>query len=264
MHVCACLLYMTKPHGHLRVGLSGFHYADWKGKYYPAELPTARWLSYYAREFDTVEINNSFYRLPQKEQFEQWRAQVPRNFTFAVKYSQYGSHRRRLREPEEHLGLFCERVEGLNGRLGPVLVQLPSRWKADAPRLDDFLAVRTCAKRWVIEVRDPSWLNDEVYEVLRRHKAALCVHDLLPNHPWIRTTSWSYIRFHGVGTQKYAGDYTRAHLKPYAERMREMLDRGDDIYAYFNNDAGGNAIKNARTLLSFWEKEHKYRKTGTE
>jgi uncharacterized protein YecE (DUF72 family) len=231
--------------GALRVGTSGFVYASWKGRFYPTELPAAGWLSYYARQFDTVEINNSFYRLPQGTVFERWRTAVPQGFTFAVKFSRFGTHMKRLLTPESTIALFLDRARRLGAHLGPVLVQLPPRWAPDLPRLDRFLDAAPRDVRWVVEVRDARWLGGPLYDVLCRHATALCIHDLIPEHPRVVTTDFTYVRFHGV---RYGGSYTRSQLRPWATWMARQRASQLDVFAYFNNDVDGHAIENARTL----------------
>ena len=178
--------------GRAWVGCSGWVYPD-----------------YYARHFDTVEINNTFYRLPAAAAVEQWAAQAPTGFSYAVKLGQFGSHRMKLRDAPRWLPNHLDRVRRLGATLGPNLVQLPPRWKRNTERLDEFLTAAPRDLRWAVEVRDPSWLHDDVYDVLARHGAALCIHDLLPAHPWERTTSWTYVRFHGPDALEdpYRGRY---------------------------------------------------------
>src|SRR5262245_56364219 len=232
--------------GALRIGTSGFVYASWKGRFYPPSLLAGDWLKYYAGHFDTVEINNSFYRLPEGAVFERWRRSVPRGFTFAVKFSRFGTHMKRLLTPEATIAYFLDRARWLGPRLGPVLVQLPPRWNPDLPRLDAFLAVAPRDLRWVVEVRDARWLGAPLYELLSRHAAALCIHDLIPDHPRVVTTDFTYVRFHGV---RYGGSYTRTQLRPWATWMARQRAARLDVFAYFNNDVDGHAIENARTLI---------------
>ena len=236
--------------GCARVGCSGWSYADWRGVVYPADAPARRWFEVYSQWFDTVEINATFYRLPSETTVEHWAAQAPPGFCYAVKVGQFGSHRRKLREPESWLPKHLDRVLGLGPTLGPNLVQLPPRWRRDVPRLDAFLAATPRSRRWAVEVRDPSWLHDEVLATLARHGAALCIHDLLADHPWERTTDWTYLRFHGPNAreQPYHGRYTGRRLWRVADRLAEWLDEGTDVHAYFNNDWHGNAVHDARWL----------------
>jgi len=240
------------PAGALRVGCSGYEYEHWRAALYPEGLAKARWLERYASLFDTVEINRTFYRLPSARTFDAWRARVPSDFVFALKLSRYGSHFKHLKDPEAWLPIFVERAERLGPQLGPVLVQLPPHWDADPARLERFLNVAAGAHRWAVEVRDRRWLCDAVFDVLRRHDAALCLHDLLAHHPEVVTASWVYRRFHGPTTgAPYAGSYSPQALSGAARRIRAHLDAGRDVFAYFNNDADGHAVHNARTLKRY-------------
>lgn len=236
--------------GEVRIGCSGWVYKDWRGVVYPRDLPQRRWFEHYSASFDTVEINNTFYRLPPPSTVEAWAAQAPAGFTYAVKVGQFGSHRMKLLDPEPWLGNHLDRVQRLGLALGPNLVQLPPRWKRNVERLDEFLAIAPKHIRWAVEVRDPSWLHDDVYDVLHRHGAALCIHDLLPDHPWEVTAAWSYLRFHGPHAPdvKYDGLYGGRRLWRVADRIEALVDRGVDIYAYFNNDWHGHAVTDARWL----------------
>jgi uncharacterized protein YecE (DUF72 family) len=236
--------------GRAFVGCSGWNYRDWRGPVYPEGLPQRRWFEHYATLFDTVELNTTFYRLPAATTVERWAEQAPAGFTFALKLGQFGSHRMKLRDAASWLPNHLDRVERLGPSLGPTLVQLPPRWRRNAERLDEFLSVAPRRLRWAVEVREPSWLHDDVFEVLRRHGAALCIHDLLPDHPWIRTTDWTYVRFHGPEalTQKYWGRYGPDRLATPADRLAAWLAEGGDAYAYFNNDHLGHAVEDARWL----------------
>jgi uncharacterized protein YecE (DUF72 family) len=156
----------------------------------------------------------------------------------------------KLRDAARWLPHHVERARHLGPALGPTLVQLPPRWRRDAARLDDFLAAAPTTMRWAVELRDPSWLHDDVYTVLARHGAALCIHDLLPDHPWVRTADWAYLRFHGphATTAKYVGRYTGRRLWRVADRLGAWLAEGTDVFAYFNNDHGGAAVADAEWL----------------
>jgi len=228
-----------------RIGTSGWQYDHWSGIFYPPGLPKERWFEHFVRHFDTVEVNNTFYHLPRAETFEKWREQAPEGFCFVLKFSRYGSHLKRLKDPESTIGLFLERAGRLGPHLGPILVQLPPHWHADPQRLDAFLRAAPREHRWAVEFRDRSWLCDEVFNVLRRHGAALCIHDMFGDHPRVVTAEWLYFRFHGA---RPSGDYTPRQLAVYARRIEEHLDRGLDVYAYFNNDAHGYALRNAMRL----------------
>jgi uncharacterized protein YecE (DUF72 family) len=199
---------------------------------------------------DTVEINNSFYRLPTEAAAEGWAAQAPPGFVYALKLGSFGSHRMKLKDAASWLPNHLDRLDRLGASAGPTLVQLPPRWKRNAERLDQFLSVAPSSRRWAVELREASWLHEEVYEVLRRHGAALCVHDLLAGHPWELTTDWAYVRFHGPDAvdHPYQGLYGAERLGPVAETMRSWLATGIDVYAYFNNDDSGFAVQDARWL----------------
>lgn len=243
------------------MGCSGWNYKDWRGLVYPEGLPQRRWFEHYATRFDTVEINNTFYRLPPASTVEAWAAQAPPGFVYALKLGQFGSHRMKLRDAASWLPNHLDRAERLGPALGPTLVQLPPRWKRNVERLDEFLGVAPRHLRWAVELREPSWVHDDVFEVLRRHGAALCIHDLLPDHPWERTTDWTYLRFHGPQAlvTKYWGRYTGRRLRPVAERLEPWLDGGCDVYAYFNNDYSGFAVRDASWLkrrLAAWSSPH--------
>jgi uncharacterized protein YecE (DUF72 family) len=232
------------------VGCSGWVYPDWKGAVYPATLRRRDWFAYYASVFDTVELNNTFYRLPTERAVDQWGAQAPPGFVYAVKLGAFGSHRMKLRDAARWLPNHLERVRRLGPALGPNLVQLPPRWKRNAERLDEFLEAAPNDLRWAVEVRDTSWLHDEVFSVLERHGAALCIHDLLPDHPWELTTTWTFVRFHGPRAVKepYHGRYGGRRLWRPARRMDQWLESGADVYAYFNNDYAGHAVADARWM----------------
>jgi uncharacterized protein YecE (DUF72 family) len=165
-----------------RIGTSGFHYDHWRRVFYPAALPKRKWFAHYARHFDTLEINNTFYRVPDRATFEAWRDQTPPGFVYALKFSRFATHNKKLLTPEQTLGYFFDRAAPLLDQTGPILVQLPPRWRINAERLDEFLSRAPRSQRWAVEMRDPTWLSSEVYDVLERHSAALCIHDIIPEH----------------------------------------------------------------------------------
>lgn len=241
-----------KARGEVRIGTSGWVYRDWRGTVYPSRLAQREWFAYYATQFDTVELNNTFYRLPPPETVDAWAAQAPPGFLYAVKLGAFGSHRMKLRDAQSWLPNHLDRATRLGAALGPTLVQLPPRWRCNVERLDEFLSLAPRTMRWSVELRDPSWLRDDVYEVLHRHGAALCLHDLLPGLPWILTTDWTYVRFHGPAAleQKYVGRYGGRRLWRTAARLAPWIDEGNDVYAYFNNDYDGHAVTDAHWLAN--------------
>lgn len=225
-------------------------YKHWRDVIYPPKLPQRKWFEYYATMFDTVEINNTFYRLPTEKTVEGWAAQAPPGFIYAVKMGAFGSHRMKLKDAASWLPNHLDRLDRLGPAAGPTLVQLPPRWRRNVERLDEFLSVAPKSRRWAVELREPSWLHDEVFAVLHKHGAALCIHDLLDGHPWELTTDWTYVRFHGprATTHAYQGRYGEDALFWMATRLSSWLDDGKDVYAYFNNDDSGYAVHDARWL----------------
>lgn len=229
----------------IHIGTSGWQYDDWRGPFYPDDLPQRAWLAYYADRFATVEVNNSFYRLPELETFQRWREQTPPGFVVAVKASRFITHRKRLKDPEEPVKLLWDRAVGLGDRLGPVLFQLPPRFPVDPERLRDVLEVLPPDMRPAFEFRDPSWYTDDVFRLLDGAGAAL----VWPDRPGVRPTlpvtgRWLYVRFH-QGTTTHPG-YRRDKLQRWASRIAASDAR--EAFLYFNNDQTGAAIRDARTM----------------
>lgn len=232
----------------LHIGTSGWHYKHWLGGFYPAKTPPAKMFEWYSRHFDTVELNNSFYRLPTEQAFLHWRAHAPTGFTFAVKASRFITHMKKLKDPEISLDRFFERARLLREKLGPILFQLPPRWPVNVERLKSFLEALPPRYRYVFEFRDASWNIQPVYRLLRRHNAALCIHDWRANQsPNEITADFTYVRMHGPeGT--YQGGYSTQHLEQLAECTNRWRSALDAIYVYFNNDQGGFAVRDASAL----------------
>ena len=239
---------MDRHYGTFRIGTSGFHYNHWKSVFYPEDLPKTQWLSYYAKHFDTVELNNTFYRLPSASAFDAWKEQAPKDFCYALKFSRYGSHLVRLKKPRSTIGKFLAVAKRLAKFLGPVLVQLPPHWSVNISRLETFLAAAPRSVRWAVEFHDPSWLCPEVFTILQRHHAALCIHDMIEDHPRVLTAPWTYLRYHG---DHYAGSYSRQKLAAEAKWIDQQLATGKNVFAYFNNDAQGYAVRNAADLKRY-------------
>jgi uncharacterized protein YecE (DUF72 family) len=238
----------------VHIGTSGWHYAHWRGSFYPEDLDPGQWLQDYAQRFATVEINNSFYQLPERETLVRWRDAVPPRFTFAVKASRYITHMKKLLDPVEPVTNFIERVGALGDRLGPVLFQLPPHWGRDPERLSSFLDVLPQDHRYAVEFRDPSWFDDEVYQILRSYGAAFCIYyfgDLAS--PKEVTADWIYVRFHGPDGA-YHGSYSTELLSGWAGAFATWSAQGKEIYAYFNNDAEGHAPQDAARLQAMIER----------
>ena len=230
--------------GELRIGCSGWNYKHWRELFYPKGLPPKRWLDRYAEVFDTVEINNTFYRLPTRAAVAGWVQQSPPGFLFAVKVSRYLTHIKRLGDLSG-LGLFLERIEPLlrSPKMGPLLWQLPPNFKRDDERLAAALEQLPPA-RHCFEFREPSWFVPETYELLRAHGVALVIgHD--PRRPFQEhelTADWTFVRFHG-GERGERGNYSEDELEEWAQRITRWRAQGD-VYVYFNNDWEGFALDN--------------------
>jgi uncharacterized protein YecE (DUF72 family) len=235
------------PAAAFRVGCSDWQYKHWKGDFYPADLPQRAWLDYYARHFDTVEVNNSFYRLPPAGVFESWRSRTPRGFVFAVKASRFLTHMKKLTDPEEPIERLFSRAFELRGKLGPVLYQLPRQMRKNIERLDGFLALLPRRVKHAIEFRDPSWYDDDVIRLLRRYRIALCLHDMAGSAaPRLVSARFTYVRFHGA-TGRYDGGYPQPVLEEWAEWLAAS---GRRAFVYFNNDVGGHAPRDAAKLIA--------------
>jgi uncharacterized protein YecE (DUF72 family) len=233
----------------LRIGTSGWQYNDWRGHFYPPKIPTTRWLEYYARHFDTVEVNNTFYRLPAAKTFRDWAARVPDRFEFAIKASNYLTHYKRLLDPEEPVDRLLEHAEPLRPKLGVVLLQLPPNLEREPERLDRTLKAFRGRVRIAVEPRHPSWFCGEVRSVLEAHSAAICLADRGSRvmTPLWQTADFTYVRFHH-GRSRPPSCYGTRALKTGVARLVDTFGPGIDGYAYFNNDAHGCAIDNATTF----------------
>ena len=238
---------MPRP---VHVGCSGWVYPHWRERFYPKGVPQREWLGYYAQHFDTVEINNTFYRLPKPAAVEGWAEHSPSGFTFAVKVSRYMTHIKRLTMVEQGLRRFSEPLEPLTetGKLGPLLWQFPPNFHRDTDRLSDALT-QLPDGRHAFEFRHESWFADEVYGLLRERNVALVIGDESSrwiSTPHVRTADWTYIRFHH-GSRGRHGNYSASEIDRWARRIAQWR-RDTEVYAYFNNDWEGFAIRNARLL----------------
>jgi uncharacterized protein YecE (DUF72 family) len=232
------------------VGTSGWQYRDWRGPFYPPGVPQRRWLEHYATQFQTVEVNNAFYRLPERDTFTQWRERTPDDFCVGVKMSRYLTHIKRLREPAEPVARFLSRAEGLGDRLGPVLLQLPPSLPADAAALGDVLSRFPGSVRVAVEPRHESWWAPETRAVLEKHNAALCWADRLgrPLTPLWRTADFGYLRLH-EGRATPRPRYGQAALRSWVDRIADTYPT-EPVYVYFNNDPGGAAIADAAAFAA--------------
>ena len=233
------------------VGTSGWHYPEWRGSLYPDEVPVRHWLEHYAEQFSTVEVNNTFYRLPDRSVFERWRDATPPSFVFAPKMSRFLTHVKRLKEPAEPIARYLDRAEALGPKLGPTLVQLPPNLAVDVALLDRLLDSWPDRWRLAIEFRHESWFTEEVTRRLTAHDVALCLgdRDEEPVTPMIRTSSWAYVRFH-AGRGDPLPCYREATLSRWSTALARSFDPSDDVYAYFNNDPNGCAPRDAATFAA--------------
>jgi uncharacterized protein YecE (DUF72 family) len=253
----------------IRIGCSGWNYKHWRGPVYPPDVPVRLWFAHYADSFDTVEVNNTFYKLPEPSTFAAWRERAPASFLYAIKASRFLTHLKRLRDPEEPVARLFEHARELGGHLGPILYQLPGNFHCDLNRLADFLAIlpRTLGEiggsptdlelRHVIEFRHPSWYGDDTYRVLETHSAAMCLHDKAGSAIFDPVIGpFTYVRFHGPGG-RYFGRYDKGRLEWWAERLGAQHRSGRNVFAYFNNDPDGMAVFNALELKAMLDTSDK-------
>ena len=232
----------------LLIGTSGWQYRDWRGTFYPDALAQARWLEHYARHFATVEVNNAFYRLPEASTFRSWAERTPADFVVAVKASRYLTHVRRLREAREPVHRFVERAGHLGTKLGPVLLQLPPTLRRDPGALAETLSLFPPGWRVAVELRHDSWFVDETFELLAGAGAAFCLADSPKRRtPVERTAPWGYVRFH-EGRASPHPCYGERALDTWARTLARLYGPDDDVYAFFNNDPRGCAVRDARLL----------------
>jgi uncharacterized protein YecE (DUF72 family) len=233
----------------VHIGCSGWNYKDWRERFYPKGLPARRWLEHYAGQFDTVEVNNTFYRLPTLSAVEGWAEQSPRRFVFTVKASRYLTHIKRLTDLDQGVRRYYERIQPLIDakKLGPVLWQLPGNFQRDDERLS--AALRALPKgRHCFEFRHPTWFVDEVYELLRKRRVALVIgdHPERPFQSYEMTASWTLVRFH-YGHRGRGGNYSAREIEEWARRIGKWREN-TEVFAYFNNDWNAYAVNNALEL----------------
>ena len=232
----------------IRIGCSGWNYRHWRGVFYPDGLPVKRWFEHYGAHFDTVEVNASFYRLPEASTFAKWRDQAPPGFCYAIKAPRFITHMRKLKDCDEGMADFLARARNLEHALGPILYQLPPRWRFDRDRLERFLDLLPDDLSHVFEFREPSWLEPQVLQLLDGRAIAFCTHDM-PGLATQRAATGhaAYVRFHGA-SGKYWGRYSEEALADWAEWLRVEEVNGRTVWAYFNNDIHADAIADAKAL----------------
>jgi uncharacterized protein YecE (DUF72 family) len=233
----------------IHIGTSGYHYKHWLGTYYPEGTKPNHMLAHYLRDFNTVELNNTFYQLPNESTFDAWRKNTPHDFIYAVKGSRFITHMIKLKDAQRGLTNFMPRAERLRGKLGPILWQLPPGWKVNVERLEEFLSLLPREHRYTFELRNETWMTDEVFAILRKYNAAFCIYELAGYMSPIEITAdWTYIRLHGPTSFKYQGSYSDEQLAEWADRIRTWSRKMKAIYVYFDNDDSAYAVYNAMTL----------------
>lgn len=232
----------------IHIGASGWHYGHWQGPFYPAGLKPQGFLAFYCQKFHTVEINNSFYKLPEEATLQTWKKTAPPGFIFAVKASRFITHMKKLKDPEQSVAKFFDRITALGDKLGPILFQLPPRWSFNLERLEKFLAALPKQFRYTFEFRDPSWINERTYRALADHGAAFCIFEIAGYlSPQEVTADFVYIRLHGPGGA-YQGSYDKRTLAGWARQIRTWTGQGKEVFCYFDNDEAGYAVQNAWQL----------------
>lgn len=233
------------------IGTSGWVYDSWRGFFYPDDLPMKDELTFFADEFSTVEINYTFYKLPEPASYINWFKQVPDDFLFAVKASRFLTHMKKLTDAEDPWDRIVDRARKLKDKCGPILLQFPENWKKNKERLVDFFQVveqKSGPKhRLVFELRNESWASGDIYKLLEEHGAAWCIADTYKFKRFdVATAPFVYIRYHAMRASN--PNYTFSRLEKEAKKIKQFQDNGYDVYVYFNNDTNGYAINNARTL----------------
>jgi uncharacterized protein YecE (DUF72 family) len=233
------------------IGTSGWHYEHWRDRFYPGELPKAKWLEFYASRFTTVELNNSFYRLPSEAAFTNWHQSTPGNFTFAVKVSRFITHIKRLRNTGDAVERFINRAIILKEKLGPLLYQLPPGMHRNDEVLESFLTILPRGMKHVFEFRHQSWFHRSVLELLHKYNIGFCAFNMPSvSCPLVATADFAYIRFHG-STGLYASCYSDEELADWARKLTDLSANLKAVYIYFNNDAEAFAVKNAATIRGY-------------
>jgi uncharacterized protein YecE (DUF72 family) len=235
--------------GNIHIGTSGWQYRHWKGPFYPEQISNDALLAYYSSRLQTVEINNSFYRLPEKETVRRWKERVPVGFIFSFKANRHITHMKKLKDPVDSLVRMLDVVDSLGDALGPILFQLPPRWKLNSERFSSFLEVLPRRYRYAFEFREPSWFVPGVYKALCDAGAAFCIYEIGGRKsPRKVTADFVYIRLHGPEREPYQGRYSTETLKGWSDAILRWIREGMDVFCYFDNDQAGYAAQDATRL----------------
>ena len=237
-----------KRTGKIHIGTSGWHYDHWKGPFYPQDCAQKDFLAFYVNRFQTAEINNSFYQLPKSKTLASWRDQAPADFIFSVKASRYITHMKKLKDGDKTVPPLLNTVALMEDKLGPILFQLPPKWRCNPSRLKAFLSGLPKGFRYTFEFRDPTWFDPAVYELLTEHHAAFCIYELAGRlSPKKITADFIYVRLHGP-EGPYQGQYSKSVLSGWAGAFSQWAEQGKEIFCYFDNDEAGYAARDALTL----------------
>lgn len=233
----------------IHIGTSGWNYDHWSGPFYPEDLSGDDWLEHYQGQFNTIEVNNTFYNLPEPETLANWKDRVPDDFVFAAKANRYITHMKKLKEPKESLENMLNVFEALGDKLKPVLFQLPPNWNFNEERLRNFINLLPDDLTSTFEFRDKSWINETTFSILEENNIAFCIYDLAGYESPVKVTAdFVYVRLHGPSENKYQGKYNEDQLLQWADRLNEWKDEDKDVYLYFDNDEQGFAPQNALEL----------------
>jgi uncharacterized protein YecE (DUF72 family) len=232
----------------LFIGTSGYSYNHWVDDFYPLDVASNKRLDYYAQYFNSVEINNSFYHLPQKKTFQKWAVSVPDDFVFSIKANRYITHMKNLMIDQEPINKLLDKADPLKEKLGPILFQLPPQWKLNFKRLKTFIDLLPQKQRFVIELRNKTWYTQEVFGLLKKNKLGFCIHDHqdAPS-PEKVTSDFVYLRFHGPNGD-YQSKYSQQQMEDWAKKIKIWQQQNLDVFIYFNNDFNAFAIDNAEQL----------------
>ena len=231
------------------IGTSGWMYNHWKGPFYPEKFPNKNMLKFYAENFHTVEINSTFYRLPSETTVKNWVNETPDDFIIAIKANRFITHRKYLKDGQETTKRFFDVIKILKKKLGVILFQLPPNWYYNYDRIKEFVEILPKQYLYTFEMRNPSWYVPDIFDLLKKHNIALCIHDFTGNLFLEKvTTNFIYLRFHGP-VSLYYGKYSSDQLNEWAEKINQWVKQNITVFAYFNNDAHGWAVENALELL---------------
>lgn len=236
----------------IHIGTSGWSYKHWIGRFYPEKSSPEQQFEFYTKHFDTVEINNSFYRLPPRSVFENWYEHSPKNFLFVVKANRFITHSLKLTRLQEPLARMFGSIDALKEKSGPILFQLPPKWKVNVDRFHEFLKALPKGHQYVFEFRNETWYHEEIYQLLRAYHCGFCIYELAEHQSPVEvTTDFVYLRLHGPNQFKYQGSYSDAVLKKWAKQCIAWQKERKDVYVYFDNDQNAYAAFNALTMKNF-------------